>query len=85
MHEFKPDLTMDEFWTSGSDSGWNLYEMCYLFMTIVIMQMNDGMLIGENILLMVEALSKSDQELQTNFAAVSTCSSKSIFEANMLR
>lgn len=44
------------------------------------MQMNNGMLIDESILLMAEALSKNDQEMQTNMAAVSTCSSKSIFE-----
>ena len=48
-----------------------------------LIQMNNGMLIGENVLMMVEALSKSDQEVQTNYAAVSTCSSKSIFNANV--
>jgi hypothetical protein len=48
-----------------------------------IIQMNNGMLIGENVLMMVEALSKSDQEVQTNYAAVSTCSSKSIFNAHV--
>jgi hypothetical protein len=48
------------------------------------MQMNNGMLIDENVLMMAEALSKSDQELQTNFAAISTCSSKSKYVANYL-
>ena len=43
------------------------------------MQMNDGLLIDENVLMMVEALSKSEQELETNVAAVSICGSKRIF------
>jgi hypothetical protein len=41
--------------------------------------MNDGLLIDENVLMMVEALSKSEQEVETNMAAVSICGSKSIF------
>jgi hypothetical protein len=49
------------------------------------MQMNDGMLIDENVLMMAEALSKSDQELQINFAAISTCSSRSKYEANIIK
>ena len=47
--------------------------------------MNDGMLIDENVLMMAEALSKSDQELQTNFAAISTCSSRSKYQSNIIK